>query len=136
MVSKLMVSLGFLVILVLLPVLEVSATHVVNPDWPPHARLHNLWQLVSNGLISMVGLWLVWQRAAVRLAAVLGAAMIGGALIAHLLADLYGGAMAYESGPDTIILGLHISVLIPIVVLGLFAMGAMCWPGSRSVHDA
>jgi hypothetical protein len=76
--SKILVPLGLLVVAILLPMLEFSDTHVLHPEWPAHARLHNVWQLVTNGAISIMALWR--RRDAVRLAAALGAAMIGEAL--------------------------------------------------------
>jgi hypothetical protein len=27
------------------PLLEANVAHVLNPEWPPHARLHEAWQL-------------------------------------------------------------------------------------------
>ena len=32
-------------------VVDLSATHALNPDWPPHARLHLVWLVSTNALI-------------------------------------------------------------------------------------
>lgn len=79
---------------VLVPYLELNATHLFNPDWPPHARLHEAWQLLSNCAISAFVLWLAWSRQQVRIAAILGNLVIGGFLLAFALRETYGGSMA------------------------------------------
>lgn len=114
MIHRILTTLGLLVLLVMLPVLEIRDTHVFNPDWPPHARLHEVWQLTTNGGVSLVGLWLVWKRGAVQLASVLGLCMIGGALVAHGLAPAYGGALVYPGGPGGIFLGVPAAVIVPL----------------------
>ena len=114
MINRILTTLGLLVLLVLLPLLEIRDTHVFNPDWPPHARLHEVWQLTTNAGVSLVGLWLVWKRGAVQLASVLGLCMIGGALVAHGLAPAYGGALTYPGGPGGIILGVPAAVIVPL----------------------
>lgn len=121
MINRILTTLGLLVLLVLLPLLEIRDTHVFNPDWPPHARLHEVWQLTTNAGISVIGLWLVWRRGAVQLASVLGVFMIGGALIAHLLASTYGGALTYPGAPGGTILGIPAAVLIPLAACLMFA---------------
>lgn len=62
MIDRLLTTSGLLVPLILLPVLEVTDTHVFNPTWPPHARLHEVWQLTTNVGIALVALWLVHDR--------------------------------------------------------------------------
>lgn len=135
MMMKLMVSVGFLFIAVGLPALEVSPTHVFNPTWPPHARFHEVWQLLTNAGVAAVGLWLVWRRGDVRLAGVLGALVMGGAVAASSLGGLYGGAIVYEGGPSAQALGMHVAILVPAVLLVVFLGAAVLPPhgvGARS----
>lgn len=120
MIERILATVGLLVILLLLPLLEIRDTHVLNPSWPPHARFHEVWQLTTNAGIASVALWLVWRRRAVQLAGVLGLCMIGGALIAHLLAPTYGGALTYPGGPGGVILGVPLVVIVPLATLILF----------------
>lgn len=122
MIDRVMTTLGLLVLLILLPVLEIRDTHVFNPDWPPHARLHEVWQLSTNAGIALVGLWLVWRRGAVQLAAVLGLCMIGGALVAHALAPSYGGALVYPGGPTAGIAGVSLALLAPLATCLVFGI--------------
>lgn len=113
MIDRLLTTVGLLVPLVMLPVLEIRDTHVFNSSWPPHARLHEVWQLSTNLCIALVALWLVWRRDAVQLAAILGLCMIGGSLVAHLLAPVYDGALIYPEGPGGVILGVPTAVIVP-----------------------
>ncbi|WP_439477958.1 DUF6640 family protein [Brevundimonas sp.] len=131
MINRILTTLGLLVLLVLLPVLEIRDTHVFNPDWPPHARLHEVWQLTTNAGVALVGLWLVWRRGAVQLAGVLGLCMIGGALVAHALAPSYGGALAYPGGPNGAVLGIHVAVIVPAAAALLFSLAILMDRGLR-----
>ena len=41
------------------PILDINATHVFNPDWTPHVRIHEVWQLLTNsslGVLCICGL--------------------------------------------------------------------------------
>lgn len=91
---RLVLTVCLLIPGLLVPVLEVNATHLTNPAWPAHARLHEGWQLITNSALCAWALWLAWARAELRQAAVLGQIVIGGFLLAYLLRDGYGGSMA------------------------------------------
>lgn len=41
---------------------DLNRTHVVNPDWPPHARFHSAagWGSIVGS--QMLALWLLWRR--------------------------------------------------------------------------
>lgn len=121
MTAKLLVSVGLMVFGALLPVLEISDTHVFNPDWPPHARLHEVWQLITHSSLALIALWLVWARGAIPLAGAIGIAVMGGVLAAHALSGTYGGALTYPGGPETTVLGLHVTVLVPLLAIALFS---------------
>jgi hypothetical protein len=76
--------------------------------------------VTTNAGVASVAVWLVWRRRAVQLASVLGLCMIGGALIAHLLAPTYGGALTYPGGPGTVVLGVPLAVVVPLATSLLF----------------
>lgn len=120
MIERLLTTLGLLVPLVVLPLLEISDTHVFNPTWPPHARFHEVWQLCTNGAISLVALWLAWKRDGVQLAGALGLCVMGCALGAHALAPTYGGALIYPGGPGGTMLGIPAAILVPLVTSLMF----------------
>ncbi len=94
MLARVLVTLGVAIFAVVVPALEINASHVFNPEWPPHARLHEVWQLTTNCAIGTLCLWLAWIRGNVRLAGVLTIIVMGGALFAHAIEDSYGGSLA------------------------------------------
>lgn len=93
MTARILVTLGVVIFAVVVPILEINASHVANPEWPPHARLHEVWQLTTNCVIGALCLWLVWRKASVRLAGVLVISVMGGVLFAHVIEDMYGGSI-------------------------------------------
>lgn len=112
MVAKLLVSIGIVFYAVLVPILEINETHVFNPAWEPHARLHETWQLFTNTAIGAYSVWLVWVRGDLRLASLLTLFVTGGFLMAYWMRDGYGGSMVLSDGSEKLILGVN---------LGLFA---------------
>ena len=93
------------------PFLEINDTHVFNPDWTPHARIHEVWQLITNSSIGVFCLWLIWKKKDTLLAAKLSLMVMGGFLIAYLLKGMYGGSMKYLDGSEKTLLGINIGIL-------------------------
>ena len=60
-ITALLVAITFAIIV---PVLELNDTHLTNPHWPEHARLHEAWQLLTNALIVLLAAWLIATRKA------------------------------------------------------------------------
>ncbi|QIG55221.1 hypothetical protein G6N82_14645 [Altererythrobacter sp. BO-6] len=98
MIRKLLFTLAILPFAVVTPLLEVSPTHVFNPDWPGHARLHNVWQLITHCALAAYMGWLVWLRGREREACAVALIVIGGFLAAYVLSPLYGGSMSHSDG--------------------------------------
>lgn len=93
------IALSFSVVLyaLLIPYLEVNASHVFNPNWPPHARFHEVWQLYSNCMIGLLALWFIWAKAEVKMAGLLGMMVWVGILLAYITSPLYGGSIHSEN---------------------------------------
>lgn len=96
----------------LVPVLELNDTHVFNPLWPSHARLHEVWQLLTNSAIAGVVLWLAWGRGDIQTAARFGLIPPVAFLAAYALAGFYGGSMKHNDGTELTLLGINASGLI------------------------
>lgn len=111
MFSKLAVTFAILLYAIAVPILDVNATHVFNPDWTPHARIHEVWQLFTNSSIGLVCLWLTWQRGQVIMSTLLSLIVTGSFLIAFALQDSYGGSMKYLDGSEKTLYGINIGVL-------------------------
>lgn len=132
MVRKIAVSLCVLTFGLAVPVLEVNATHVWNPAWPAHARLHEVWQLITNILLAGACLWLAWGRGQARAAAILALAVVGGFLAAYALSGAYGGSMAHPDGRELLVGGVNPATAI--MGISLAVLVGCAWPERR--HSA
>lgn len=111
MKTKLLMTFGILIYSVGVPILEINSTHVFNPDWTPHVRIHEVWQLLTNSGMGLYCLWLVWQKQKIILPSILGLLITGGFLLAFVLKDLYGGSMKYLDGSEKALFGINIGIL-------------------------
>ena len=110
---------------------DLNATHVLNPEWTPHSRVHMVWLLGTNSCIAALALWLLWFQAQRGLSAILGLCVMAGFWIAVATSPLYGGALSDVRGIDTRILGIEGNALVfGIIVILLVAGVAM-----RGSHD-
>ncbi|MEQ9302135.1 MAG: hypothetical protein RIF33_26380, partial [Cyclobacteriaceae bacterium] len=105
------ITFSVLLYAVIVPFLDINETHVWNPDWTPHARIHEVWQLLTNSSIGILCLWLVWLKKETIISALLSLFVTGGFLLAFLLKDGYGGSMKYLDGSEKTIAGINIGVL-------------------------
>jgi hypothetical protein len=79
---------------------DFNATHLFNPDWPPHARLHMMMLFMTTGAFTLLGLYLCWGPAesrlqSLRLSAIAGTLYMYGTVIAALTMPNYGGSMEW-----------------------------------------
>lgn len=110
--SRWVITATALVLGIVVPVLELNATHLFNPLWPGHARLHEAWQLASNAALSGVCLWLAWKQGEVRLAALLQLCLVGGFALAHIFSAGYGGTMRHTDGTELAVHGVNVAVML------------------------
>lgn len=98
LLGRVLMSLGLVMVGVIPLIVDLSPTHVLNPAWPAHARLHEVWLLSSGAMFTAVNLYFVWwyrerPRFGLTLAGVLGSVLLGGFFIASATASLYGGVL-------------------------------------------
>jgi len=123
LLSKLLVSFGALFYVVVIPLLEWNHTHVFNPDWPPHARFHEVWQLFTHIALGLVAMWLVWVKGQIKLPALISCCVMGGVLFSHSLSFYVGGSV--QSGNlSNKLLGLDLAIFVALMVV-LLAMVAV-----------
>ena len=115
MKAKILLTICLLPFGLLTPILEIGPTHVFNPDWPGHARLHEVWQLVTHSALALLCLWLTWRTDQVRLAALIALVVSAGFLAAYALSPLYGGTMKHSDGSELMIGGINSAVVIMVV---------------------
>lgn len=122
-ITILSVALCAFVLSAVIPFMEISESHLFNPEWPSHARLHEAWQLIENAAISILALILVWKGIAPRLGIVLGLILSTSFLIAWLAGPLYGGSMVHSDGTEFTIGGISVVVVGVAVIAGLLLLG-------------
>lgn len=110
MINKLLISFGVLIYALGVPILEINSTHVFSPDWTPHARIHEVWQLISNSSIGIFCLWQVWVKRKIVIPSILGLVVTGGFLMAYVLQNYYGGSMKYLDGSEKTVFGINLGV--------------------------
>jgi hypothetical protein len=111
MFPKLIITFGVILYAIALPIMEINATHVFNPNWTPHVRIHEVWQLLTNSSLGILCLWLTWRRGKLILSAVISLIVTGGFLVAFTLQDTYGGSMKYLDGSENTLFGLNIGLI-------------------------
>lgn len=112
MPARILVTVCVLIYALLVPVLEINNTHVFNPAWAPHARLHEVWQLATNTGLGVFCLWLAWFRKEVRLPSLLAIFITGGFMLAYAIRTGYGGSMAHPDGTEKTLMGLNAGVVV------------------------
>ncbi len=120
--AKFSVGLSAAIFAGLIPVLEINATHLFNPEWPEHARLHEAWQLLTNAGISLVAVACVWTRRATKLGLALAMIICGAFLVAWILGGTYGGSMLHTDGTQMAIGGINVAVIVVFIVSGLLTL--------------
>ena len=71
--------------------LDIGDTHLFNPDWDEHSRVHEVWRLSTNVLIGILGLYLIWYKNKNLLPAMLSSCLIIGFFISVITMPLYDG---------------------------------------------
>ena len=122
MMAKLLVTIGIVFYAVVVPILEINQTHVFNPAWEPHARLHETWQLFTNTALGAYSVWLVWIKDNLRLASLLTLFVTGGFLMAYWLREGYGGSMVLTDGSEKKILGINVGLFAYSLAIVLAAL--------------
>lgn len=136
MILKLLITFCIALYAIGVPILEINDTHVFNPDWTPHARIHEVWQLMTNSMIGVLCLWLVWIRQQPVLASLLSMMVTGGFMLAFIMKDLYGGSMKYLDGTEKTLFDINIGVLgFGLALILLLAVLVSALAGSRQASD-
>lgn len=119
MLAKIIITIGALLYGLGVPLLEINQTHVFNPQWEAHARLHEVWQLATNSALALLALWLTWRRQQIRLASLLSMLVTGGFLFAYFVRPLYDGSMVLSDGTEKLVLGINLGLLAFGIVFAL-----------------
>ena len=71
--------------------LDMGDTHLFNPDWDEHSRVHEVWRLATNFMIAFLGLYLIWKKNMHAIASLLSLCMILGFMFSIITMPLYNG---------------------------------------------
>ena len=111
---------------------DLNASHVVNPDWPPHARLHVVWLISTNALVIGFALFTLWRGPALdwarfQLATLLSALVLAGFFVAGGTRSLYGGSFADDAGVPPLVGGAIEGNLAGFTLMALWIAGTTAW---------
>lgn len=124
------VGLSVIIFVVLIPVLEISPTHIFNAQWPSHARLHIAWQLMTNAALSIVALGCVWSARSPRIGIGIALIPVVSFLTAFTLRPVYGGSLLHTDGTQIAVGGINVAVLIMIPLTALLLVSL--WKANAS----
>ena len=102
---------------------DLNPSHLFNPNWTPHARMHLTWLLSTNFLLAMYALYLVWGAKEVLRAGLLGLCVVGVFWVATLTRDLYGGMLVDPDLSADFIIGLNPNIIANTLLLLLLGIG-------------
>lgn len=103
-IARILVTIPAVFLAIGPPIADLNATHVANPLWPGHARLHTVWLVCTNSLVSVVALTLIWgklwepPRTPLLVACALVASVLLGFFVAAATQSVYGGALTDHNG--------------------------------------
>ena len=96
MISKYLTTICLLLGTMLPLIVDTGSTHLLNPDWDAHSRVHEVWRLSTNIFIAVIGLYLLWVSNYLLLPALLSSCIVLGFFSAIFTMSLYGGVTIGE----------------------------------------
>ncbi len=85
-------------------VADFNKTHATNPLWPPHARFHVVWQVITNSTLCLMMLYILWTPLVAQynlqliLVAIVQAAILAPLYITIASMGLFDGALKDVNG--------------------------------------
>ena len=99
MISKYLTTVCLVLGSVIPLIVDTGNTHLFNPDWDEHSRVHEVWRLSTNLFISLIALYILWMRNYLFIASMLSSCIILGFFFAIITMSLYEG-VAIGNGID------------------------------------
>ncbi len=120
----------FTLLAILMPVgahlADFNATHIFNPEWPPHAKFHGPQTLMMSVGLGIMTILLAWRRTKDRQASVISAAGFAALYwVSQGFAAFYPGTAFFDpkfDTPNKYIFGLADQLWIELVFLALTAL--------------
>ena len=108
--AKLLITLATLFYGIVPLLADLNETHLLNPNWMPHAKLHLAWLLGTNSLLALYSMYLIWIRSLIIQAGLIGGFVMLGFWIAAVFKNSYGGLFVDPNIDAPTILGLNPNV--------------------------
>lgn len=137
LISRLLFTLSAIGLTVGAHVADLSASHLFNDRWPPHAKFHTGQTLSMSVLLSLLTIFFAWRRTADRREAVLATAAFAATYwVTQATAISYPNTGFFDPEfvtPHSFTLGLPTQAYFEIGFLSVIALAS--WPAIRKSAD-
>ena len=116
MISKYLTTICLLLGTMLPLIVDTGSTHLLNPDWDAHSRVHEVWRLSTNIFIEVIGLYLLWVSNYLLLPALLSSCIVLGFFSAIFTMSLYGGVTIGEGIEEPNPFGIPANIFVFITI--------------------
>ena len=116
MTSKYLTTICLLLGTILPLIVDTGHTHLLNPDWDAHSRVHEVWRLSTNIFIAVIGLYLLWVNNYLLLPALLSSCIVLGFFSAIFTMSLYGGVTIGEGIEEPNPFGIPANIFVFITI--------------------
>ena len=93
-------------------IVDTSSSHLFNPGWDAHARVHEAWRLSTNFLIFIIGIYLLWLKNNEVLSALLSLSIHSGFVFAAVTMSSYGGVAVGAGILEPSVIGIPFNIFI------------------------
>ena len=93
-------------------IVDTGSSHLLNPDWDSHARVHEAWRLSTNFLIFTLGIYLLWVKNNEVLSALISLCIHLGFVFAAVTMSSYGGVAVGEGIPEPSAIGIPDNIFL------------------------
>ena len=97
-------------------IVDTGSTHLLNPDWDAHSRVHEVWRLLTNIFIAVIGLYLLWVSNYSLLPALLSSCIVLGFFSAIFSMSLYGGVSIGDGIEEPNPFGIPANIFVFIII--------------------
>ena len=116
MTSKYLTTICLLLGTILPLIVDTGHTHLLNPDWDAHSRVHEVWRLSTNIFIAGIGLYLLWINNYSLLPALLSLCIVLGFFSAIFTMSLYGGVPIGEGIDEPNPFGIPANIFVFLII--------------------
>ena len=116
MTSKYLTTICLLLGTILPLIVDTGHTHLLNPDWDAHSRVHEVWRLSTNIFIAGIGLYLLWISNYSLLPALLSLCIVLGFFSAIFTMSLYGGVPIGEGIDEPNPFGIPANIFVFLII--------------------